>query len=219
MTCYFHPFSDEMTMGEQNIESAHKRLYQVHPQGQNKNRLSARLYEYFVNNFSQRIVCIQGEVNLGTDYKEKCELYQKKNFTYFRRGEAVAYSIDLATVGTMASKNDATDTRITLRITDPLLRFLDWVATRKVDVFILNHIDVILKQKATSFPTLSYIENELCSSISGMTLYPTSTLNAASLPCGMNARSRTKKLKQLGSTSRWYLPPNNNNVFEIRIGQ
>lgn len=214
MTCFFHPFSDEITMGEQDRLSAHKRLYQVHPQGENKKRLSARFYEYFVNRFSQRIVCIQDDVDLGKDYKEKCHIHLKKNFTYFRRGESFAFSID--TDNEVNGNKIEDDGQVTLQITDPLLRFLDWVAARKVDVFILSHIDVILKHKASSGLTLStssYIENELCSSISGMTLYPNTSTHI------MHTRSRTHKLKQLDISTRWHLPANGNDVFRIRIGQ
>ncbi len=120
----------EFTMGETEEASAYKRLCEVHPQG--VNRISARLYEYFVVHYTQIRVCIHRNVNIGEEYEKEWKKRHKKNFTFFRRGTHQQIKIPGGPI---------------IGVTEPTLRFLDWVAKNQIDVFILENMDDILKHK------------------------------------------------------------------------
>lgn len=139
MTFFDAPFDiDVFTMGEQTPEAAFERLYEVHPDGENKGALSGRVYEHTLNVYCHRVRCKIGDIDdLEQEYLEQCHLHLKKNFTYFRRGNQ--YTIQPPR---NASKGAP------LQINVPQMRFLNWVAVKKIDRFILENIDDIVRSRS-----------------------------------------------------------------------
>lgn len=193
MQGFFPPYPSVIDMGEKTLEDARRRLFEVHSQGINKKHLSARCYEFFVNDFSQNIVCIQDGVNLGKDYQLQSKESLKKNFTYFRRGLITTFQIT---------------PECSLQVTEALIKFLHWVAIRRVDKFILQNIDIILEKKQRK----NVYEDSLCSALSGMTLYR----NIQTIEKKVPKKNKVKKL--------WTVPiatwkfPKEGKTFRIEIG-
>lgn len=180
-------------MGETTMEDAKRRLFEVHSQGKHKKHLSARCYEFFVNDFSQNVVCVQDGVNLGKDYQLHCKESLKKNFTYFRRGLITSFQIT---------------PDCSIRVTEALIHFLNWVAVRKVDQFILQNIDIILQKKQRK----NVYEDSLCSALSGMTLYRNIQ------PTEKKAPSKTKVKKTWTVPIATWKFPKDGKCFRVEIG-
>lgn len=139
MTFFDTPFDiDGFTMGEQTPEAAFERLYEVHPDGENKGALSGRIYEHVLNVYCHRVQCKFGDIDdLEQEYLEQCQHHLKKNFTYFRRGnQHTLYPPRNASKGAP------------LQVNVPQMRFLNWVAVKKIDRFILENIEPIVRSRS-----------------------------------------------------------------------
>lgn len=125
-------------MGERSAQTAFERLYEVHPDGEHKGALSGRVYEHLLNVYCHRVHCAFGDVeDLDTEYQQECQRFLKKNFTYFRRGtHHIVYPPINARKGEPLQTNMAQ------------MRFLNWIAIKKVDKFILDNMESIMQSRS-----------------------------------------------------------------------
>lgn len=208
MESFFHPFSEEFTMGEKNCLDAFRRLHQVYPQ----RKLSARLYEYFITQYAQDQECIQNGIDIGKDYNLEWKKHTKKNFNFFRRGK------NIITIPS-PSEYRSYDYK-TLQLTEPFLRFLDWVAKRQIDIYINENMDDILEKRAqqnqidkNAPPKRVLTRNARSKLIDDDTEIDEITKGLTEL----TMLTTTPKRKKVYDQCEWWFPPEGKNYFEIRI--
>ena len=123
---------DEINLGLSDADATpakkYDRLFQVHPNGSNKGLLSSRMYEYFCTQYIKQHTCLHNGVDLHCSFRQA---QGKRKFAFFcREQQGPCFEVQA------------------LSLNVPMLNFLDWVATYRVDEYISGHQDDIKASRA-----------------------------------------------------------------------